>query len=243
MGFDFSSVAAKYAAYRPRYPAALVDALVDAAPAARFAWEAGCGNGQLTTALAERFDHIVATDPSQQQIANAVAHPKVTYRVAPAEDGIAETGADLCVVAQAAHWFDWPRYVEAVRRVARPGAIVAAIAYGRFEVDARAREIVDAYYDGTVGAYWPPERAHIDNGYRDLVWPWPALAPPAIAMVERWTRDEVVGYLGTWSATNVYISKHGPAAFEQLARDLVGVWPDDERREVRWPLVIKLARV
>lgn len=245
MSFDFSAVAASYATYRPRYPTALVDALAAAAPATTLAWEAGCGSGQLSVALAARFTRVIATDPSAAQIREAEAAPGIEYRVAAAEAGIPERGAELCVVAQAAHWFDWPRYVAAVGEVARPGALAAAIAYGRFSVAGEAAAIVDHYYDEVVGAYWPPERAHIDNGYRDLAWPWPEVTLPAIAqvMVEHWSRADVLGYLGTWSATNRQRDAHGPAAFEELAARLAATWPDDERRDVRWPLVIRGARV
>ncbi len=241
--FDFGTVAATYAAYRPHYPAALVDALAAAAPGRALAWDAGCGNGQLSVALATRFARVIATDPSSAQLDEAVAAPHVEYRRAAAEAGIVETGADLCVVAQAAHWFDWPRYTDAIRRVARPGALAATIAYGRMVVPGAEQAVIDAYYDGTVGPYWPPSRAHIENGYRDLPLPWPAVAAPELALVERWTRAETLGYIGTWSATNRYLAAHGAGALEALGHDVAATWPDDERRPVSWPLVIRFARV
>src|SRR3569623_741514 len=67
----FSNVAAKYAAYRPRYPQELVDLLVAQSPAHALAWDAGCGNGQLSVPLAARFDRVIATAPAQAQLAAA----------------------------------------------------------------------------------------------------------------------------------------------------------------------------
>ena len=61
--FDFGAVAASYATYRPHYPAALVGALAAASPGTALAWDAGCGNGQLSVALATRFARVIATDP------------------------------------------------------------------------------------------------------------------------------------------------------------------------------------
>jgi len=49
----FSAVAARYAAYRPHYPPALVDALAERCERHELAWDAGCGNGQLSLALAD----------------------------------------------------------------------------------------------------------------------------------------------------------------------------------------------
>ena len=43
------------------------------APARDLVWDAGCGNGQASVALAARFARVFATDPSANQIANAEA--------------------------------------------------------------------------------------------------------------------------------------------------------------------------
>lgn len=103
----FSDIAAAYSLYRPRYPDALADFLVEIVPEPNLAWEAGCGSGQLTTLLAERFTRVVATDASETQTANAPRLPNVEYRCALAErSDIASRTVDLCVAAQAAHWFD-----------------------------------------------------------------------------------------------------------------------------------------
>jgi SAM-dependent methyltransferase len=238
----FSTIAAQYAAYRPRYPRELVDALVARCERRDAAWDAGCGNGQLSIALADSFARVVATDPAQAQLDAAMAHPRVEYRRAIAEDsGLPDASVDLAVAAQAAHWFDWPRYVAEVRRVARRGALAALVSYGNFALDGEAGEIVGAFYRG-IGPYWPPGRAHVENGYRDLVWPWPAVELPAIAMVEQWTRDQLVGYVASWSATGKLLAAEGSARFDALRERLGAVWNDDYARAIRWPLAVKLAR-
>ena len=61
----FSGHAAAYAATRPHYPAALFDWLAGTCSERRLAWDVGCGNGQASRALAERFDRVIATDPSE----------------------------------------------------------------------------------------------------------------------------------------------------------------------------------
>ena len=243
MGFadHFSTVAARYAAYRPHYPAALVDVLADRCPAHALAWDAGCGNGQLSVALAARFDRVIATDPAQAQLDEATAHPKVEYRCATAEDsGLADGCADLAVAAQAAHWFDWPRYVAEVERVARPGALVALVSYGIMRV--AGVEALAEYYWKSAGAYWPSARKHVENGYRDLSWPWPAVEAPPVEMTATWTREELLGYVATWSATVKLIAAEGPAKYDALCEQVAAIWPEGERREVTWPLAIRLAR-
>lgn len=229
----FSTIAAKYAAHRPHYPAALVELLAMHAPARQRAWDAGCGTGQLSVALAERFAHVVATDPSPQQIAVAELGPE--YRCEPAEQAtLATQSCDLVVAAQAAHWFDWPGFVAEVGRVARPGALVALVSYG---VPHFAGDEPFERYRAIAAPYWPPGREHVDNGYRDLVWPWPAIAAPPMELVAHWTGEEILGYVTSSSANVRLVAEKGPAAVEALGAAL-----SPERRTVRWPLVIKLAR-
>jgi len=241
MGFDFSMVAARYAAYRPRYPAALVDALAERCDRHDLAWDAGCGSGQLSVALAARFTRVIATDPSQAQLDAAERHAGVEYRRGAAEDGV-DGECDLAIAAQAAHWFEWPRFVAAVARGTRPGALVGVVSYGRVVLAGEVGAVLDAFYDDTIASYWPPERAHVHDHYAALNWPWPAVAAPALAMTETWTRDELLGYVSTWSAVARFVAANGPTAVDALATRLATLWPDDERRAIAWPLTIKLAR-
>jgi SAM-dependent methyltransferase len=238
----FSTIAARYAAYRPHYPPALIDALAERCPRRELAWDVGCGNGQLSVALAGPFARVIASDPAQAQLAAAPAHPRIEYVCATAEhSGLPADCADLVVSAQAAHWFDWPQFVAEVERVARPGALVALVSYGIIELEGEANQVVQLYRE-RVRTYWPPERAHVENGYRDLSWPWPEVAAPALAMTARWTRDELVGYLSTWSATVKLVQTEGTAPFDAFSARLAAVWPAGEVREARFPLALRFAR-
>jgi SAM-dependent methyltransferase len=239
----FSTIANTYATYRPRYPAELSAALAALCEQRDVAWDCGCGNGQFSVALAARFGNVIATDPAQAQLDAAERCDNIDYRCTAAEaSGLDASSVDLAVAAQAAHWFDWPRYVAEVERVARPGALVALVSYGNFEVPGEVGSVLARYYRDDVGPYWPAGRQHVENGYRDLAWPWPAVPAPAIAMRATWTRDELVGYVASWSATAKMIEAKGPGAFETLRTKLATSWPDAEKREIRWPLAIRLAR-
>ena len=221
----------------------MIGALAERCERREVAWDAGCGNGQLSVALAGRFAHVIAEDPSQAQLDAAPAHPRVEYRRAPAEDsGLAPASVDLAVAAQAAHWFDWPKFVAEVERVARPGALVALVSYGILRVEGEAGEAIARFYRDVVGPYWPPGRQHVENGYRDLGWPWAAVEAPALAMAARWTRDELLGYVTTWSATVKLVQTLGTAPLDDFAARLAALWPDDEPREIAWPLALRFAR-
>jgi SAM-dependent methyltransferase len=252
----FSALAARYAAYRPHYPPELVTALADRCERHEVAWDIGCGSGQLSVALATRFARVIASDPAQAQLDHAERDPRVEYQRTRAEDSrLPDASVDLAVAAQAAHWFDWPRFVAEAGRVVRPGGLVALVTYRNAELAGDAGAELVAFYR-QVEPYWPDGRVHVNNAYRDLVMPWPAVAAPpiderseswgarprSIEMTARWTRDELVGYISTWSATARLVAATGEGPLDELRRRLAAVWPDGEARDVRWPLTIKLAR-
>lgn len=238
----FSGVATAYSEFRPTYPDALVDYL-RSVTTGDTAWDIGCGSGQLTLALAARFGRVIATDPAAAQLAEAPPHPHVEYRRAAAEDsGLAAGSIDLAVAAQAAHWFDWPRFVAEVTRVTHPGSIVALVGYQNPQLDGDVGREVTRFIEDIAGPYWPAGRAHINNGYRDLVLPWPRLESPAIEMAVAWTRDQFVGYATSWSATDRLCKARGPGELDAFRARLAALWPGDEPRRVRWPLILKVAR-
>lgn len=240
----FSTVAARYAAHRPHYPPELARALAERCPARQLAWDAGCGNGQLSAALAEHFDRVIGVEPSPAQLALAAPHPRIEYRRATAEaSGIPDHCADLAVAAQAAHWFDWPRYVAEVARTSRAGALAALVSYGTFRCDAAVGAVLARFYV-ELGPYWPAERAVVEGGYAALSWPWPVVdAPELPAMRVAWTQDEVLGYVASWSASARLLAAEGPARLDALAKELAAAWPADDRVELRWALTVKLARI
>ena len=135
----FSDVAKRYADFRPHYPAALFDYLATLVPRTPLVWDCACGNGQATVDLAERFERVIATDASREQVASARPNPKVEYRVAPAEQsGLPAESVGLITVAQALHWFDLDRFYAEARRVLYSNGVLAAWAYGVNEVEGEA---------------------------------------------------------------------------------------------------------
>ncbi len=239
----FSGHASTYRQHRPGYPAALFDWLADAVQHHRHAWDCATGNGQAAAALADRFDHVTATDASAAQGAQATPITNVHYRTASAEDsGLADASTDLITVAQAAHWFDMPAFVREVERVLRPGGVLALWTYGLTRVTPAVDAIVDQYYHHTVGAYWPPERRHVETGYRDFVLPFEPLAAPQFTLQVSWTPAELVGYLRSWSATQRCIDATGEDVTQGLAEALAEVWPTDTRHAVHWPLSLRCVR-
>ena len=241
----FSGVANRYADFRPHYPAALFDYLATLVPRAALVWDCAAGTGQATIELAERFDQVVATDASREQIASATPRAGVEYRVAVAEEsGLADASVGLITVAQALHWFDLDRFYAEVQRVLRPGGVLAAWAYGINQIEGEPlNQLIQDFYTNIVGPYWPPERRLVEQGYRTMAFPFTELAPPSFRMEARWTLDELLGYFSTWSATNRYIKATGRNPLEPLAEACARHWGDPKAsRLVMWPLSLRIGR-
>jgi len=242
----FSEVAAEYATYRPHYPEALFDFLAERAPARTLAWDCACGNGQATIDLAARFDHVIATDPSAAQIAEAPAHPRIEWRVAPGErSGIPSDSCDLVTVAQALHWLDIDAFFVEAARVARREGLVAIWSYGDARLDEPGPDALVRQFARTiVGPYWPPQRHLVDEGYRSVQMPFQEIDVPGFEMMERWTLDQLVGYARTWSATNRYRQAKNEDPTLELQAKLSAVWPDpNQPKRVWWPLSVRVGRV
>jgi SAM-dependent methyltransferase len=236
----FSARAAEYAASRPAYPPELGAYLAETAPGRSLALDCGCGSGQLSLLLAAHFDTVIATDASAQQIAAAKPHPRVTYLVAPAEaSGLDPESADLVVAAQAAHWFDLERFYEEVRRVAKRRALLALVTYGIFHVEGDAEPIIQAFYRTTLAGYWPPERRHVEDSYRSLPFPFAELPAPDLMIERRWSRDQFLAYVDTWSAVKQAEKALGRRIVEDFAKALAQVWFDGQTLTVRWPITVR----
>ena len=241
----FSAHAALYRDARPLPPADWFDWLAGQVRDRTLAWDAGCGNGQASVGLAPHFRRVVATDPSATQIAQALAHPAIEYRVEPAERSSLENGSvNLVSVSQALHWFDLEAFHAEVRRVARPGALVAISAYGDCSVDAAVDALKSKLYAETLEEDWPPERALVDNGYRDLPFPFSLVPAPTFMMRADWNLAQFLAYLSSWSGTQRHLKRTGLDPVERAAPELARAWGNPDRvRPVRWPFFTRVGRV
>lgn len=240
----FSGHAQAYAQYRPDYPPELYAYLASLVPRHECALDCATGNGQAALGLARHFATVVATDGSVAQLRNAQPHPRVAYVASLAESlALRDHSMDLVTVAQAAHWFDHARFYPAVQRVLRPDGVLALWTYGLASLTPELDAVVRDFYANVVNDYWPPERRYVAAAYRTLPFPLEELTPPQLQLRLQWDLDTLVGYVGTWSATQRYTQALGVDPLPELRGRLARYWgAAEEPRLVVWPLHLRVGR-
>lgn len=174
-GFDRE--ASTYQRARPSYHPDVVDRFVE-----RYGHgavlEIGAGTGIFTRQLVDRGVTVVAIEPvpgMRQRLVDAL--PTLDVRDGTAEAlPVASGSFDTVVVAQAFHWFDWPRALDDIHRVLRQGGHLVTVwnvkqrTAGWFEA---YTEIVDRHAGDTPRHSDMTWRAAIDDDDRcELVDDW-----------------------------------------------------------------------
>ena len=241
---NFSALANIYATFRPHYPDELFEYLCGLVGEKDAAWDCGTGNGQVARKLADRFNHVFATDISQAQLTHAQRKENITYILTRAEHTtFADRTFDLITVAQAVHWFDFDAFYKEIRRVAKPGAVIAIWGYGSSTVTPEIDALVNDFYTNVVGKYWDPERRYVEQAYRTIPFPFRELPIPAFEMMERWSFEHFVGFLNSWSAVQNYVNAHKVNPVETLKDKLQPLWNAKELKRVSFPLFLRVGMI
>jgi SAM-dependent methyltransferase len=241
----FSAHADEYAQFRPHYPRSLFQYLAEISPARTGVWDCATGNGQAAVPLAEFFERVIATDASEEQIANADPHERIAYHVTTAEHSDLEReSVDLITVAQALHWFERYAFYAEAKRVLKPNGVLAVWCYNLFRISPEIDRIIGDFYHATVGPYWDFERNLVEKEYTTIDFPFEEMAPPAFHMEAEWPLEHVLGYVRTWSATKNFIAAQNFDPVTGLAESLQPLWGDSEKpRMIAWPLGIRVGVV
>lgn len=149
--------------------------------------DVGCGPGLATGDLAAHFTHALGLDQGEGMIEAArtmslktsTGEP-VRFEVSGAEDmvGLEDESVDLITAANAAHWFDMPRFWRRAAEVLKPGGSVALWTSGSAAVhpdtpNAAAINLAwQKHQDKYLTPYIEAGNLLTREGYRTLIMPW-----------------------------------------------------------------------
>ncbi|MEW6605017.1 MAG: class I SAM-dependent methyltransferase [Thermoproteota archaeon] len=237
----FSKQSDEYSVSRPTYPRPLFDFLASLVDRKEIAWDCATGNGQAAIVVSEYFRQVIASDMSKRQIENAKQKSNVRYEVFPAEKTTLEDNSvDLVTVAQALHWFNFDEFYKEVRRVLRKDGVIAAWAYGLHSTSPDVDKVTYHLYEDILGEYWPKERKYIENRYEDIPFPFEQIPAPQFEIRLDWSLSDLMNYLYTWSSTQQFIAKNNYDPVKQIKDQLERAWGDQQKRQVVWPIYMKV---
>lgn len=237
----FSQHASIYAAFRPLYPKALYDFVFSKLTNFDAAWDCATGNGQVAGELCKHFKIVEATDISQQQLDNAVQAKNIRYSISPAEKtGFVDASFDLITVAQALHWFDTDKFFAEAKRIGKPGGKVALWGYSILTVNKEIDALFYYYYETVVGRYWDEARKRVEEEYASIHFPFEKILTERFELRTEWDRNQFLGYLRSWSATQKFIKAEGSDPLIAFAEQLKKVWVGEDKKTIIFPIFLKL---
>lgn len=124
----FGDRAAIYAAARPSYPAAAIEAILSGHASSLPVIDIGTGTGIGARLLAGRGIRVIGVDPGAEMLRAAAPHDYVRWIEGKAEQMPLPSGAtDLITAFNAFHWFKPQPFFEEVRRVVRSAGRLALV--------------------------------------------------------------------------------------------------------------------
>ena len=242
----FSEQAGDYGKFRPAYPREFVAEIASMVQENRHAWDCATGNGQVAALLAGYFDKVTATDISDAQLIEAIKVSNVQYLKSRAEETAFNTNTfDLITVGQAVHWFDFEAFYREAERVCKDGGILAVWGYRLLRFEPRLNDIIDRFYNETVGQFWDEERKHIESSYKNIPFPFSEIQLQREYYIsKRFTAESLAGYLGTWSAVQNFRKRKGYDPIDDLLPEIKSVWGDKQQVKIgNFPLFTRIGQV
>ena len=241
----FSKDSDQYAKHRPQYPDELFAYLSEISPGHDSAWDCATGNGQAAVFVAKYFSHVEATDISAEQIQHHIVHPRVTYKICPAEHTpFPDQSFDLITVATAFHWLDQERFFQEVERVLKPKGVLAVWAYGFFTIEPEFDELIAKELFKPIDRFWASGNRQMFRGYRDVAFPFEEILDlPNFSMQLDWNWAQLAAFLRTWSAVKLYMAELGTDPVSLFETKLHSAWDEPEKiKRLYVPIFLRATR-
>lgn len=219
----FSGRAADYARWRPDYPAAAIDAILDSAPDGVTVADLGAGTGISSRQLASRGARVIAIEPNPEMCALVLRGKALTPVIGAAESiPLLRGSVRIATAFQAFHWFEAERALAEIHRVLVPGGRLALVWNERDDRDfftAAYREIVRA----ASGNH--PAEARMEQV--EALKRSPLFVAPVLKVFPHEQRLDREGLVGRMRSTS-YLPSEGPA-WDSLASQMEALrneWAD-----------------
>jgi hypothetical protein len=150
----------------------------------------------------------------------------------------------LITVATAYHWLDRKAFCKEATRVGKQNAVVAVWAYNLVQCgDEVVNDAIYRFYYEVMYSYWDKERRHVEGAYENVEFDFAPLPTKEFFIELMWDKEELLGYLSSWSSVQNYIQQKGASPLPVIETELKTVWNDGASKRFRFPLFLKIGRV
>jgi SAM-dependent methyltransferase len=253
-GGDFSGLSQCYQRYRPDYPPEVTAAAVafleaggQACDAELLAIDVGSGTGISTRAWRRALGglcRLIGIDPGEdmcrEAVASTAAEDQIKYLIGTAEAlPIATGAAGLITAAQAAHWFNRPRFYVEAHRLLRPAGVIAIMFNNRDWTASSFLARYETFLETHSAGYRSDHRStDFTAEFARLSW-----AEPGSSYQYRWERrlplEDVKGLLLSSSVAQRVVGKIGENCFLATISEMV-VEAVDADGLVRFPYLAEI---
>jgi ubiquinone/menaquinone biosynthesis C-methylase UbiE len=218
----FDAQSELYAKYRPLYPDILFNYISSLCGEHIVAWDIATGNGQAAKELSRYFKNVIGSDSSENQLKFAIKSVSNifyfhSFAEKPSDElklflkTIKPNGkVDLITVAQAIHWFDFPKFYQMVSEfLEHKSGVFACWTYKSPEfLDKSLNDIFYYIYEDVLGSYWSKERRYVEEMYTtlpDFEKAFEEIHPSKEFQNNfkyecSWTFNDCINFIKTWSS-------------------------------------------
>jgi hypothetical protein len=122
--------------------------------------------------------------------------------------------------------------------------VVAVWAYNivRCEVEA-INQVIQHFYHEVIYSFWDRERRLVELSYQTVEFDFSLLPSKEFFIHRQWKKEELVGYISSWSSVQNYQQQVGESPLSLLQNELEKAWPDDGPKAFSFPLFLKIGRI
>ncbi len=94
---------------------------------------------------------------------------------------------------------------------------------------------LDKFYQ-EMKPFLPPELLILNQEYKTIDFPFQEIKIPKLLLTKQWSIQQLIGYLSTWSAFQLYLQVNSKNKIDQIFKDLINSISSEELIEVEWEL-------
>ena len=91
--------------------------------------------------------------------------------------------------------------------------------------------------------FWDKERKYADKNYQTIPFPFKEIEVLTFSNTFEWTKEQLLGYLETWSAVKHYRKAHNQNPVDLVKAAFQKIWKPGSTKTVRFPTLLRVARI